>query len=74
MADLGKALIAAGLVIALIGALLIVAGRTGLPIGRLPGDIIYRGKSVSVFIPLGTCVLLSIILSVIFYILSHFHR
>jgi hypothetical protein len=74
MIGLGKALLAAGLLIALIGALLIVASRTGLPLGRLPGDFAYRGKSVSIFIPLGTCVLLSVVLSVLLYVLSRFHR
>ena len=74
MTDLGKALIAVGFVIALIGALLIVAGRMGLPLGRLPGDFAYRGKNFSVFVPLGTSVLLSVILSVVLYILSRFHR
>ena len=74
MTGLGKALLAVGLLIALIGALLIIASRTGLPLGRLPGDIAYRGKSVSIFIPLGTCVLLSIIVSILLYVLSRFHR
>jgi hypothetical protein len=74
MIGLGKALIAAGLLIALIGVLLIIASRTGLPLGRLPGDFAYRGKSVSIFIPLGTCVLLSVALSVLLYVLSRFHR
>jgi len=74
MIGVGKALVAAGLLIALIGALLIIASRTGLPLGRLPGDFAYRGKSVSVFIPLGACVLLSIVLSVLLYVLSRFHR
>ena len=74
MIGLGKALLAAGLLIALIGALLIIASRTGLPLGRLPGDFAYRGKSVSIFIPLGTCVLLSVVLSVLFYVLSGLHR
>jgi hypothetical protein len=45
-----------------------------MPLGRLPGDIAYRGKSVSIFIPLGTCVLLSIVLSALLYVLSRFHR
>ena len=74
MTDLGKALVVVGLVITLIGIVLIVAGRAGLPIGRLPGDIAYRGKNVSIFIPLGTCLVLSVIVSVILYLLSRFHR
>jgi hypothetical protein len=74
MIGLGKALLAVGLLVALIGGLLIIASRTGMPLGRLPGDIAYRGKSVSIFIPLGTCVLLSIVLSALLYVLSRFHR
>ena len=74
MTGLGRALLAAGLFIAIIGALLIIAGRTGLPLGHLPGDFVYRGKNVTIFIPLGTCVLLSIVLSALLYVLSRFHR
>jgi hypothetical protein len=74
MNELGKALIALGLLIALIGALVLAAARFGLPLGRLPGDISYKGKNVSVYLPLGTSILISIILSLIFYLLSRFRR
>ena len=74
MGELGKALLGLGFLIILIGAVLIFAGRIGLPLGRLPGDISYRGKHVSVFFPLGTSILLSIVLSAIFYFISRFHR
>jgi hypothetical protein len=74
MTDLGKILLGVGLLVALIGMLLLIAGRAGLPLGRLPGDFAYRGKNLSVFIPLSTCLLLSVILSVLFYILSRFRH
>jgi hypothetical protein len=74
MTDLGKILLGMGLLLALIGTLLLIAGRTGLPHGRLPGDFAYQSKNISVFIPLGTCLLLSVILSVLFYILSRFRH
>jgi hypothetical protein len=74
MTDLGKILLGVGLLVALIGMLLLIASRTGLPLGRLPGDFAFRGKNVFVFIPLGTCLLLSVILSVLFYILSRFRH
>ena len=74
MTGLGKALLAAGLFIALVGALILIAGRAGLPLGRLPGDITYRGKDFTVYIPLGTCVLLSIVLSVLLWVFSLFRR
>jgi hypothetical protein len=74
MGELGKALLAIGALLALVGGLLLLAGRTGLPLGRLPGDISYRGKNVSVFFPLGTSILISIVLSVVFYLISRFRR
>ena len=74
MSDLGKALLGLGLLLALIGALFMFAGKIGLPLGRLPGDFSYKGKNFAVFFPLGTSILLSIVLSAILYILSRFHR
>jgi hypothetical protein len=74
MNELGKALLGFGLVLAAIGAVLLFAGRFGLPLGRLPGDMAYRGKHVSVFFPLGTSILISVVLSVLFYVFSHLRR
>ena len=74
MNEIGKALLGLGIIIALIGALLLLAGRFGLPLGRLPGDFAYRGKNISVFIPLGTSILISVILSAVLYLISRFHR
>ncbi len=74
MSELGKVLLAVGGLLVLIGALLLLAGRFGLPLGRMPGDIAYRGKNVSVFFPLGTSILISIVLSLLFYLISQFRR
>ena len=74
MAELGKALLGFGVLLVIVGAGLLVAARLGVPLGRLPGDISYRGKNVSVFFPLGTSILLSVVLSVIFYLISRFRR
>jgi Protein of unknown function (DUF2905) len=74
MNDLGRLLIGLGLVLLIAGGLLLLLGRTGIPLGKLPGDISYRGKNVSIYVPLGTSILLSILLSVIFYVLSRFRR
>lgn len=74
MIDAGKALLAIGLAVAALGAALLVVGRLGLPFGRLPGDIAYKGKHVSIFFPLGTCILVSVLLSLLLYLLSRFHR
>jgi hypothetical protein len=74
MAELGKALLGLGVLLVIVGGALLLAGRFGVPLGRLPGDISYRGKNVSVFFPLGTSILLSVVLSVIFYVISRFRR
>jgi hypothetical protein len=74
MNDLGRLLIGLGLVLLVAGGLLLLLGRTGIPLGRLPGDISYRGKNLSVYFPLGTSVLVSILLSLVFYLLSRFRR
>jgi Protein of unknown function (DUF2905) len=74
MNDLGRLLIGLGFVLLIAGGLLLLLGRTGVPLGRLPGDISYRGKSLSVYFPLGTSILLSIVLSLVFYLLSRFRR
>jgi hypothetical protein len=74
MAELGKALLGLGVLLAIVGAALLLAARFGVPLGRLPGDISYRGKSVSVFFPLGTSILVSVVLSVILYLISRFRR
>ncbi len=74
MAEIGKALLGLGILLAIVGAALLLASRFGVPLGRLPGDISYRGKNVSVFLPLGTSILLSVVLSVILYLISRFRR
>ena len=74
MAELGKALLGLGLLLAVTGALLLVAARFGVPLGRLPGDFSFRGKNVSFFFPLGTSILLSIVLTLILFLISRFRR
>jgi hypothetical protein len=74
MNDLGRLLIGLGIVLLIAGGLLLLLGRTGIPLGRLPGDISYRGKNYSVYFPLGTSILISIVLSLVFYLLSRFRR
>ncbi len=53
-----------------IGVVLIFAGKVNLPIGRLPGDIVYRGKNTTFYFPLMTSILLSIILSLVLYFVN----
>ena len=67
MHDLGKALIGMGLVIALLGVVLLVAGR--IPgVGRLPGDIYIQRGNWSFYFPLATSIVVSVLLTLLFWL------
>jgi hypothetical protein len=74
MNSLGRLLIGLGFLLIIAGGLFLILSKIGLPLGRLPGDIAYRGKKFSVYFPLGTSILLSIVLSLIFYVISRFRH
>ena len=74
MADIGKMLVVLGIVIAAAGLLFMLLGRTNLPLGRLPGDILYRGKHTTFYFPLVTCILLSVVLSLVLYLIGRFRH
>jgi hypothetical protein len=63
-----------GAVLLVIGVAFVLLGRTNLPIGRLPGDILYRGKRTTFYFPLATSILLSIVLSIVLYVIGRFRR
>lgn len=65
---LGRLLIVLGLVLVALGLLVSFAGRLPFKLGRLPGDIYIQGKHSSFYFPLATCVLLSLLLSMVFWI------
>jgi ribose/xylose/arabinose/galactoside ABC-type transport system permease subunit len=66
----GRILIGMGLLVVACGAVVVVLGKAGVPLGRLPGDFSWRGKHGTVYFPLGTSILLSVVLSMIFWMLS----
>lgn len=74
MTDLGKLLLALGGIIIVVGAALMLAGRFNLPLGRLPGDIVYRGKNSVFYFPIVTCILISVVLSLILWLFGRGHR
>jgi len=74
MSDLGRLLIAVGLLLLAAGAVVLLLGRSGLPLGRLPGDLTWRGKHATVYFPLGTSILLSVVLSIVFWVLFRLRR
>jgi Protein of unknown function (DUF2905) len=74
MADFGKVLVALGVILAVAGIVMVLLGRTNLPLGRLPGDILYRGKNTTFYFPLATSLLLSGVLSLVLYLIGRFRR
>jgi hypothetical protein len=67
MSDLGRLLIIIGVILVIVGAAFLLAPK--IPwLGKLPGDISYKRGNFTFYFPLGTCILLSIILTLIFYL------
>jgi Protein of unknown function (DUF2905) len=74
MNDAGKLLMVIGGLLIVAGVVVTLLGKTGLPLGRLPGDIVYRGKNTTFYFPLTTSILLSVVLSLVLYFVSRFRR
>lgn len=74
MAEIGRLLVILGVALVVMGGVVILLGRTGLPLGRLPGDILYRGKNTTFYFPLATSIVLSVVLSTILFLISRLKR
>ena len=72
--ELGRALLVLGMLLAAVGALLYFGGKLPFRLGRLPGDIVHRGEHTTFYFPIVTCLLLSIALSVLFWLVGHFRE
>ena len=66
--ELGRTLLVLGGLLVFIGALLYFGGKLPLRLGRLPGDIVYRGEHTTFYFPIVTCLLLSLSLSLLFWL------
>jgi hypothetical protein len=74
MHDLGRILIILGLPLVVAGAIILTFNRLSLPLGRLPGDFTWRGKGWSVSFPLATSIVVSIFLTLLFWIIGRLRR
>ena len=74
MSDLGRILIFLGLLLVVAGLVVLGLNRLNIPLGRLPGDFNWRGRGWSVSFPFVTCLLLSVLLSLILWAVNHFRR
>jgi hypothetical protein len=73
-ASFGKWIIVFGLIIVAVGAIIWLIGKTGIPFGSLPGDISYEKPGFSFKFPLGTSIVISLILTAILNIALWFFR
>jgi hypothetical protein len=73
--QLGKFLVIVG-VLLVVGGLLLMAGArfSFFGLGRLPGDITYKGKNVQFYFPIVTCLILSVVLTLVFWLISLFTK
>ena len=72
--ELGKLLVFFGMILVAAGIMVMLLGRMNLPLGRLPGDFLYRGKNTTVYFPLATSVVVSVVLSILLYVVSRWRR
>ena len=68
--SLGRLLIFAGFVLIAAGVIVLLLERAHLPLGRLPGDFVWRGKNTTVYFPIVTCLLLSLLGTLILWLVN----
>jgi hypothetical protein len=74
MVEMGRMLVMLGIALVVIGGVVMLLGRTGLPLGRLPGDILCRGKNTTFYFPLASSILISVVLSVVLFLIGRLKR
>jgi hypothetical protein len=72
--ELGRALLMLGGLLVLIGAFFYFGGKLPFRLGRLPGDIVHKGEQTSFYFPITTSILLSVGLSLLFWLISRIRR
>ena len=71
---MGRLLIMLGVALVVIGGIVMLLGRTGFPLGRLPGDFLYRGKNTTFYFPLASSILISAVLSIVLFLIGRMKR
>ena len=70
--QIGKWLITAGIIIAILGGLMVLLGKVGL--FKLPGDLEFGSKNWRIYFPIASCILISIVLTLILWLIHYFRR
>ena len=74
MADIGKSIIYIGIMIVIIGIVILFSDRLPFNLGKLPGDISYKKENFSFYFPITTSIIVSIVLSLLFYLFGKFFK
>jgi hypothetical protein len=74
MVEMGRLLVILGIALVVIGGIVMLLGRAGLPLGRLPGDMLYRGKNTTFYFPLASSILISVVLSIVLFLIGRMKR
>jgi len=72
--ELGRTILVLGGLLVVLGALLYFGGKLPFRLGRLPGDIVHRGEHTTFYFPIVTCLLLSVALSLLFWVVGHLRK
>jgi hypothetical protein len=72
--ELGRTLLIVGALLVLSGALLYFGAKLPFRLGRLPGDIVHRGERTTFYLPIITCLVVSIVLTLLFWLFNLFRR
>jgi hypothetical protein len=70
--QIGKWLILTGALIALVGLMVMILGRTGL--FKLPGDLVFGGKNWRIYLPIASSIIISIVLTPILWLINYFRK
>ena len=72
--EIGKVLLILGAFLVIVGMLLVVGARLPFRLGRLPGDIVHSGRHTTFYFPIVTCIVLSVVLSLLLWLVGQFRR
>ena len=72
--ELGRMLLMLGGLLIVVGAFFYFGGKLPFRVGRLPGDIVHKGDHTTFYFPIVSCIVLSVGLSLLFWLISRFRR
>ena len=72
--EVGKLFLVAGTLLVAVGTVLVLGARLPFRLGRLPGDIVYQGRNTSFYFPIVSCIVLSVVFTLVMWLVGQFRR